>query len=183
MLRDATDYASGHRAAVAASVRLSPSILSSELSWVYPDVPLRRLVQFLDDMQAAIIATDTYRIRDVLNQMRRVGLRDTDIADFYVPVVARRLGEGWADDRLEFNRVTVGIANLQAMLRGLDASWNTPEHEPFGTLGTICIIVPAGAQQHYCSGRGTAYVGRKHSVGPDASRGISCASGRGPWFG
>lgn len=146
MLRDATDYAAGHRAAVAASVRLSPSVLSSELSWVYPDVPLRRLVQFLDDMQAALIGPETYSISDVLNRMRRVGIRDTDIADFYVPVVARRLGEGWTDDRLEFNRVTVGIANLQAMLRGLDASWDTPENGPFGTLGTMCIIVPAGAQ-------------------------------------
>ena len=146
MLRDATDYAAGHRAPVAAALRLSPSVLSSELSVVYPDVPLKRLVQFLDEMQAALIGPNTHSIEDLLNRMRREGIRDTDIADFYVPVVARRLGEGWAEDRLEFNRVTVGIANLQAMLRGLDASWDMPEREPFGTLGTMCIIVPAGAQ-------------------------------------
>jgi len=122
------------------------SVLSSELRLIYPDMPPRALVRFLDEMQAAMTQTDCARLDELLNRMRRAGIRDTDIADFYIPVVARRLGEAWTNDTLEFTQVTVGMSNLHTMLRKLDASWCMPERAPFGTMGEICVIVPRGVQ-------------------------------------
>ena len=122
------------------------SVLSSELRLIYPDMPPGSLVRYLDEMQAALTQPNPKTITKLLNDMRSAGIRDTDIADFYIPVVARRLGERWVADDMEFTQVTVGMANLQAMLRTLDSSWCMPERAPFGTLGVICIIVPKGVQ-------------------------------------
>lgn len=122
------------------------SVLSSELRLIYPDIPPRTLVQFLEEMQAVMTQTNHDKTALLLNRMRSVGIRDADIADFYIPVVARRLGEGWGNDTLKFVDVTMGVSNLYNMLRKLDASWCMPEHAPFGTLGEICVIVPRGVQ-------------------------------------
>lgn len=146
MRNDATDHATEHRGPVTGVVRLAPSVLSSELSVIYPDLQPRILVQYLDDMQAALVQPAAAGLFSTLSKMRRDGIRDTDIADFYVPVMARRLGEWWGDDRLAFTGVAAAVSNLQMMLRSLDSSWNTPEHGRFGMLGTICIIVPKGSQ-------------------------------------
>lgn len=122
------------------------SVLSSELRLIYPDMPPRALVRYLDEMQAALTQPNPKTITQLLNKMRSAGIRDADVADFYIPVVARRLGEGWVADEMDFTQVTVGMANLQAMLRTLDSSWCMPERAPFGTLGVICIVVPKGVQ-------------------------------------
>lgn len=151
MLQDTTDNAVPSRLSVGGDARQLLSVLSSDLRLIYPDVPPRRLVRYLDEMQAAITQSDPQVIASVLNAMRLAGIRDTDIVDFYVPVVARRLGESWSDDTLAFTRVSVGMANLQAMLHSLDASWYMPEQAPFGTLGEMCIIVPKGTQHSFGS--------------------------------
>lgn len=122
------------------------SVLSSELRLIYPDMPPQALVQYLDEMQNAMTQTDPKKITLLLNRMRSAGIRDTDIADFYIPVVARRLGESWTNDTLEFIDVTIGTANLHTMLHKLDPSWCMPERAPFGTMGEICIVVPRGVQ-------------------------------------
>jgi MerR family transcriptional regulator, light-induced transcriptional regulator len=122
------------------------SVLSSELRLIYPDMPPRALVRYLDEMQAALTQPNPKNITVLLGAMRRAGIRDADIADFYIPVVARRLGEAWVTDKMQFTQVTVGMSNLHTMLRTLDSSWCMPERAPFGTLGEICIIVPYGVQ-------------------------------------
>jgi len=122
------------------------SMLSSELRLIYPDMPPRALVRYLDEMQAALTQPNPKNITQLLGAMRRAGIRDADIADFYIPVVARRLGEAWVNDVMQFTQVTVGMANLHTMLRTLDSSWCMPERAPFGTMGEICIIVPQGVQ-------------------------------------
>jgi len=121
-------------------------MLSSELRLIYPDMPPRALVRYLDEMQAALTQPNPKNITQLLGAMRRAGIRDADIADFYIPVVARRLGEAWVNDVMQFTQVTVGMANLHTMLRTLDSSWCMPERAPFGTMGEICIIVPQGVQ-------------------------------------
>lgn len=146
MTQDSLDTAVSPLPGVGSVARQVLSVLSSELRLIYPDMPPRALVRYLDQMQAALAQPDTDTITQLLNGMRRAGIRDADIADFYIPVVARRLGEAWVTDQMEFTQVTVGMANLHTMLRTLDSSWCMPERAPFGTLGEICIIVPQGVQ-------------------------------------
>lgn len=146
MSQNSTDCHAAPHHAVGGVARQVLSVLSSELRLIYPDMPPRALVRYLDEMQAALTQPNPKNIMELLGAMRRSGIRDADIADFYIPVVARRLGEAWVTDAMQFTQVTVGMANLHAMLRSLDSSWCMPERAPFGTMGEICIIVPKDVQ-------------------------------------
>lgn len=146
MLKDQSDQAATLPSRAGGAAREVLSVLSSELRLIYPDMAPRMLVKYLDQMQSALTQTNPKRVKELLNTMRRAGIRDVDVADYYIPVAARRLGEGWVEDSLEFAEVTVAMANLQTMLHELDASWCMPERAPFGTLGEVCIIVPEGVQ-------------------------------------
>ncbi|WP_299031856.1 cobalamin B12-binding domain-containing protein [uncultured Sulfitobacter sp.] len=146
------------------------SVLSSELRLIYPDMPPRALVRYLDEMQRAVSKSSPDTMDELLSRMRRAGIRDADIADFYIPVVARRLGEEWIADTLEFMQVTVGMSNLNSLLRSLDASWCTPERAPFGTMGEICIIAPAGVQHSFGA---SILAGQMRRAGYDVKLGMS----------
>ena len=52
------------------------------------------------------------------------GVRREDIADFYIPEVARRMGDAWCADELGFAGVTIGASRLQSMLRDLGPDWS-----------------------------------------------------------
>lgn len=169
MLQDTTDRTATHRDPVSSAARPILSVLSSELRLIYPDLPPRVLVRYLDQMQAAMTQPDPDVISDVLSVMRRAGIRDADIADFYIPVVARRLGECWDEDMLEFTQVSVGFSNLHTMLHQLDPSWCMPERAPFGTLGEICIILPRGVQHALGA---TILAGQIRRVGYDVRLGV-----------
>lgn len=170
MPRDATTGTTTPSHVVGGVARQVLSALSSELRLIYPDMPPRALVRFLDEMQAALTQPNPKTITTLLNDMRRAGIRDTDIADFYIPVVARRMGEQWVADSMEFTQVTVGMANLQTMLRTLDSSWCMPERAPFGTLGEICIIVPQGVQHSLGA---SILAGQMRRAGYDVHLGIN----------
>ena len=45
------------------------------------------------------------------------GISSADIAEDYVPLAARKLGEAWVDDTLSFSQVTIGAARLQEIVR------------------------------------------------------------------
>ncbi|KIN75451.1 cobalamin B12-binding domain-containing protein [Sulfitobacter guttiformis] len=172
MLKDTTIGPAVPSLVVGGVARQILSVLSSELRLIYPDMPARALVRYLDEMQAALTQPNPKNITKLLNDMRRSGIRDADIADFYIPVVARRLGEGWVSDDMEFTQVTVGMANLQTMLRTLDSSWCMPERAPFGTLGEICIIVPQGVQHSLGS---SILAGQMRRAGYDVHLGADIA--------
>lgn len=176
---DVTPGTAGPPQVVGGVAREVMSVLSSELRLIYPDMPPRALVRFLDDMQDALTQPNPKTIATLLHSMRRAGIRDTDIADFYIPVVARRLGERWSADDMEFTQVTVGMANLQAMLRTLDSSWCMPERAPFGTLGGICILVPKGVQHSLGA---SILAGQMRRAGYDVHLGIGIEMDKIPQF-
>lgn len=142
---------------VAGVARHALSRLSQEMSLHYPDTPQRLLIRFVDQLQAAVCLSDPQRAAHVLDLMRRAGLLASDIADFYVPVVARRLGEDWVTDRMSFAEVSLACARLQSLLRQLDASWYCPRGGGYGMGAHVCVIVPRGEQHslgaHVLSGQ------------------------------
>lgn len=71
--------------------------------------------RFLTEMIDASLASD-FDAACVLRGMIDAGVRAEDIADAYVPAVARKLGCDWVDDRLSFARVTVAAGRLQSLL-------------------------------------------------------------------
>ncbi|WP_296424631.1 B12-binding domain-containing protein [Yoonia sp.] len=64
-----------------------------------------------------------------------------DIADFYIPELARRMGDAWSRDALGFASVTIGVSRLQAMLRDLGPSWAGDSSADAGAP-SIMLVVP-----------------------------------------
>ena len=71
------------------------------------------------------------------------GIPVGDIADLYIPYVARNLGEMWVEDSVHFTDVTVATARLQGMLREVNAAWSGQATLSF-TAPTVLMIVPEG---------------------------------------
>lgn len=81
------------------------------------------------------------------------GTQPDDIADYYVPELARDMGEQWCKDQLSFAGVTIGVSRLQAVLRALGPNWSGEKtysgdapsillivgHEVYHTLGAIVL--------------------------------------------
>ena len=94
---------------VLASKRISAASLLSE--------------RFLDDLSAAVRSPGSERRRAVVRDMLDARIRPEDIADFYIPEVARRLGAAWCEDGVSFADVTIGVARLQGLLKEIGAAW------------------------------------------------------------
>ncbi len=82
-------------------------------------VPMRGVVRtcprLLAELADATLAPEFDAAR-VLHALLDAGIRLDDIADAYVPAVARGLGSDWVEDRLTFASVTVAAGRLQALL-------------------------------------------------------------------
>jgi methylmalonyl-CoA mutase cobalamin-binding subunit len=75
--------------------------------------------------------------------MVEVGIPPEEIADHYIPAVARRLGEMWCEDEVSFATVTIGVARLQGLLRDLeDIAGMARMDEPEGA--SLLVVVAAG---------------------------------------
>lgn len=60
---------------------------------------------------------------DAVATLRDHGCTTEDISDIYIPAAARLLGDEWCRDEVSFADVTIGVARLQAMLRGFEQEW------------------------------------------------------------
>jgi methanogenic corrinoid protein MtbC1 len=94
---------------VLASKRISAASLLSE--------------RFLDELSAAVRSGDGTQSRVIVRDMMEARIRAEDIADFYIPEVARRLGAAWCEDGLSFADVTIGSARLQGLLKDIGSHW------------------------------------------------------------
>lgn len=83
--------------------------------------PLAQL--FLELLHEAALAPDQAAPSRVVTRMIAAGIRPDEIADIYIPTVARRMGDMWCEDTLGFAYVTIGCARLQALLRTLGPEW------------------------------------------------------------
>ncbi|ARU02871.1 cobalamin B12-binding domain-containing protein [Yoonia vestfoldensis] len=79
--------------------------------------------QVIAAMRAAVLAVNRDACTHVLQDAITAGIARDDIADFYIPQLARDLGDDWCSDGLSFAAVTIGVSRLQAMLRELGPEW------------------------------------------------------------
>jgi methylmalonyl-CoA mutase cobalamin-binding domain/chain len=106
------------------------------------NVPLRTKEQRVEDLCQAVLHRDESRQHGVVAQMVAAGISSTDIAEVFVTLAARKLGEAWVDDRLSFSEVTIGAARLQELVRSLghaDAGGSVTV--PLGHR--ILLVIPA----------------------------------------
>jgi MerR family transcriptional regulator, light-induced transcriptional regulator len=79
--------------------------------------------QVMAAMRAAALAVSRNDCTAALQDAIKAGIARDDIADFYIPELARDLGNDWCSDGLSFAAVTIGVSRLQAMLRELGPEW------------------------------------------------------------
>ena len=119
-------------------------ILASDFS----ERPPKRapLESYLSQMQKAVLDVRRGHLEDLVSQMRGALISPAEIAENYVPMVARRLGDCWVEDTLDFRSVSIGSARLQSLL------WQLEEFEPRIPLRTelsqanMLVVVPEACQ-------------------------------------
>lgn len=72
------------------------------------------------------------------------GVTEIMLADQYIPVIARILGDLWVSDHIGFADVTIGSARLQAMLRDLGPDWAADTMAP-ADAPSILLLTPKDA--------------------------------------
>lgn len=104
------------------------------------------LESYLTQMRDAALSFDRARLFDVIKDMRKARIPSLQIAESYVPTVARRLGDDWLADRVDFAGVSIGASRLQAVLRRLEMDWGLPREAKFDSPPAFIVGVPDGAQ-------------------------------------
>lgn len=106
----------------------------------------RPMESYLTSMMDAVLAPTPGPLTDLVQIMRKARIGAPQIVESYVPVVARRLGDGWVSDRLDFGAVTIGAARLQSLVRRLDLENHFHQEVPAFGAHSILLGVPEGEQ-------------------------------------
>ncbi len=78
--------------------------------------------------------------------LRRARIDDIDLVDSYFPAVARHLGRDWAEDRLGWAEVTIGVARMQSLVHQIGLDWDgstAPDAE------SVLVVLPEGEQHSF----------------------------------
>ena len=102
---------------------------------------------FVQQMFDAVLQADPRRLSDVVGKMRKAGVSNAQIAEVYVPLVARRLGEAWVADETDFGAVTIGCARLQGLLHHLSSDWSVAD-EAYARQSPHYLVGVADGLQH-----------------------------------
>ena len=121
---------------------LSSLVLRPDV-WPHARKPLESYISLMCD---AVTDPDPDVFFEVVETMRGARIPVSQIAELYVPVVARRLGEAWCSDRTDFAKVTIGSARLQGLLRRFHKDWDVPRDTKFRVRPAYLVGVPDGVQ-------------------------------------
>lgn len=83
---------------------------------------------------------------ELLNEMRKARVSVAALADIYIPLAARRMGEAWHEDEMSWLEVSIGVGRLQSLLREIGTAWAADQAGDAGH-GTILMIIP-DREQH-----------------------------------
>lgn len=119
---------------------LSSLVLRPDV-WPHSRKPLESYLSLMCD---AVTDPDPDVFFEVVETMRGARIPVSHIAELYVPVVARRLGEAWCNDRTDFAKVTIGSARLQGLLRRFHKDWDVPRDTKFKLRPAYLVGVPEG---------------------------------------
>lgn len=100
----------------------------------------------LNRMIASVTAPVGHSTEALCLEFRRARVPMTDLADIYIPEVARHLGRAWEQDRVSFAEVTVGLSRLHIMLHEVQADWVADSADRTRMSATLLIVPPQ--EQH-----------------------------------
>jgi methanogenic corrinoid protein MtbC1 len=102
--------------------RQSPAARQAALA-IVQDISCNLDTHVLLKLNNAALSSTPDDCKTAIHEAVAQGTRPEDLADFYIPALAREMGERWCVDKLSFAGVTIGVSRLQAMLRELDPHW------------------------------------------------------------
>jgi methanogenic corrinoid protein MtbC1 len=100
-------------------------------------------------MRKAALSTDRGDCPAILRHALHHGIARDDIADFYIPELARELGHDWCTDQMSFAQVTIGASRLQGMLRDLGPEW---AGDQLASPSAPSILLVVGQDVHHTLG-------------------------------
>lgn len=94
---------------------------------------------------AASLSGTRAAFADLLAEVKRSRIGMAALADVYIPLAARRIGEAWHNDQMSWIDVTIGVARMQGLLREIGTAWFADQSEEAGQ-GAVLLIVPEREQ-------------------------------------
>lgn len=108
----------------------------------------RRVVQsgatserFMTALHDAVCGNDPAQRDRVVREMLHARIDRCEIADVYIPEIARRMGEEWCDDTMSFAEVSIGVARLQGLLRDLTEDWSVEQRMYDNALNIVVLML------------------------------------------
>ncbi len=120
------------------------SILSTDLRKTISTSDV--LEPLINELYRAVSDPDPTKAPAVVDKFLEVGISAEQLADYYIPSVARRLGDAWCSDMMDFAKVSIGSARLQGLLRYLGPNWCSGDGTPRPNAPTCLLLVPEDAQ-------------------------------------
>lgn len=93
-----------------------------------------------------VIASDGQEATDYVRQLRNGGITVDCLFEELLEPAARRLGELWDEDEVDFVDVTLGVGRLQALLSVFNS---THEIAPAGNLRSVLMLTVPGEQHSF----------------------------------
>ena len=97
--------------------------------------------KLLSVLHDSMLSHSAHHGRAAVRQAVMAGTRAEDIADFYIPTLARAYGDLWTEDELTFGEVTIAVSRLQTVLRDLEVYWPRA-NDTTTTSATLMLVIP-----------------------------------------
>lgn len=102
--------------------------------------------ELLAMMRSCLLSGDREACRETVTAMTDSGVSREDVADHYIPELARKLGDEWCRDELSFAEVTIGSSKLQALLRELGPEWRADHRS--GPDAPSALVLVDSSENH-----------------------------------
>lgn len=113
------------------------SVLASRRGDADDELSERHLIA----LQRAVCSRDPALRDQAVREMQGARITQIEIADLYIPEVARRMGLAWCDDGMSFADVTIATARLQGLLRDLTESWSVEKRMYDQGLNIVVLML------------------------------------------
>lgn len=105
----------------------------------------RRIEMGVNILCAAVLDRNGFDETSVIADLSALRIQPSDVVDYCIGDVARRLGEAWVADELSFAEVTVASARLFGLCKTLGGRWDNAWP---GMNARVLLLVTIGQEDH-----------------------------------
>jgi hypothetical protein len=144
------EFQSANQARSSAADSSGVSYFASQVVSLLADRNAKAVVEPREALVTRLIAASQSGTKsafaELLSEVKRARISVAALADIYIPLAARRMGQSWHDDQMSWMDVSIGVGRLQSLLREIGSAWVADQAGDTGH-GTVLFIVP-DREQH-----------------------------------